>query len=145
MVESNGIPIGKVFEAREAVHVTAEMILAFCEAIGLDGANRNSDGLVVAPFSISGSFRAAEEIFDHLPKNERRLLASMELQFIESIVAGDTITISSEVAEVYEKTGRSGVLSFTVIRSMLRNQKGEIVTRIDHRFTSRKEASSARD
>jgi hypothetical protein len=53
--------------------------------------------------------------------------------------------ISSEVAEVYEKTGRSGALSFTVIRSMLRNQKGEIVTRIDHRFTSRKELASTRD
>ncbi len=142
MAESNRIPIGKVFEAREAVLVTAEMIRAFCEAIGLDGAIRNSEGLLVAPFSISGSFRAAEEIFDHLPKNERRLLASMELEFIEPIVASDTITISSEVAEVYEKTGRSGVLAFTVIRSTLKNQRGAIVTRIDHRFTSRKEAAS---
>jgi acyl dehydratase len=138
MAEENGIPIGKIFEAREAVHVTAEMIVAFCEAIGLESITRESDGVLVAPYSISGSFRAAEDIFDHLPKNERRLLASMELEFIEPIVAGDTIRISSEVAEVYEKTGRSGALAFTVIRSLLKNQRGEIVTRLNHRFTSRK-------
>lgn len=138
MAENNEIPIGNVFEAREAVHVTAEMIIAFCEAIGLESATREADGAIVAPYSISGSFRAAEEIFDHLPKNERRLLASMELEFIEPIVAGDTIRISSEVAEVYEKTGRSGTLSFTVIRSLLKNQRGAIVTRLNHRFTSRK-------
>jgi hypothetical protein len=129
--------IGKVFEASGPVHVTAEMILDFCTAIGVAHA-QDEAGTIVAPLSISGSFRAAEDIFDHLPPFERRLLASMELEFVTPICAGDTITISSAVTEIYEKTGRSGKLTFTVIRSTLRNQRDEIVTRLDHRFTSRK-------
>jgi hypothetical protein len=138
--------IGKVFAASGPVHVTAEMILDFCTAIGVaptirrdpGSAQDGADGVIVAPLSISGSFRAAEDIFDHLPPFERRLLASMELEFVAPICAGDTITISSAVTEIYEKTGRSGKLTFTVIRSTLRNQHGAIVTRLDHRFTSRK-------
>jgi acyl dehydratase len=62
----------------------------------------------------------------------------MELEFVAPIGAGDRITIASEVAEIYEKTGRSGALTFKVIRSTLTNQDGVIVTRIDHRFTARK-------
>jgi acyl dehydratase len=138
--------IGKVFAASVPVRVTAEMIADFCAAVGetnplhLDAefAGRGPYGVIVAPLSVSGSFRAAEDIFDHLPPSERRLLASMELEFLMPIRAGDTITISSAVTEIYEKTGRSGVMVFTVIRSTLSNQDGEIVTRLQHRFTSRK-------
>jgi len=138
--------IGKVFVADSPVEVTAEMIIAFCAAIGetnplhvdADFARNGPYGRIVAPLSISGSFRASEDIFDYLPRNERRLLGSMELEFVAPIRAGDTITIASEVAEVYEKTGRSGALTFTVIRSTLTNQEGAIVTRINHRFTARK-------
>ncbi|MGH7839639.1 MAG: MaoC family dehydratase, partial [Candidatus Binataceae bacterium] len=138
--------IGKEFAASAPVQVTAEMIAEFCAAIGetnpiyldAEAARQGPFGVIVAPLSVSGSFRAAEDIFDHLPPAERRLLASMELAFVAPIRAGDTITISSAVAEIYEKTGRSGVMVFTVIRSILRNQDGEIVTRLDHRFTSRK-------
>ena len=143
MAELDPALIGKVFEASAPVKVTAAMIVEFCNAIGVpverdlpDGDSK--EGMVVAPLSISGSFRAAEDIFDHLPPNERRLLASMELEFVAPIKAGDEIRISSQVAEVYEKTGRSGGLVFTVIRSVLKNQRDAIVTRIDHRFTSRK-------
>lgn len=137
MNDNGGVPIGREFKAREALQVTEEIIAAFRDAMGESGPAQRQDGKLIAPLSISGSIRAAEEIFEHLPKNERRLLASMELQFIQPIVAGDTISVTSEVAEVYEKTGRSGKLNFTVIRSILRNQHGAIVTRIDHRFTSR--------
>src|SRR6185437_14082993 len=137
MNDNGGVPIGREFKAREALKVTEEIIAAFRAAMGESGPAQRQDGKLIAPLSISGSIRAAEEIFEHLPKSERRLLASMELQYIEPIVAGDTISVTSEVAEVYEKTGRSGKLNFTVIRSILRNQRGAIVTRIDHRFTSR--------
>lgn len=142
--------IGKIFVAEHPVEVTAEMIVAFCAAVGERAplghrpatAADESDDRLIAPLSLSGSFRAVEDIFDHLPRNERRLLASMELEFAAPIRAGDTITIASEVAEIYEKTGRSGGLTFTVIRSTLTNQEGVIVTRIDHRFTSRKGRAS---
>jgi 3-hydroxybutyryl-CoA dehydratase len=138
--------IGKVFVAHNPVVVRAEMIIGFCAAIGetnplyvdAEFAQKGPYGRIIAPLSIAGSFRAAEDIFDYLPPNERRLLGSMELEFLAPIGAGDIITIASEVAEVYEKTGRSGGLTFIVIRSTLTNQDGMIVTRIDHRFTARK-------
>jgi hypothetical protein len=150
MAELDPALIGKVFAASEPVLVTAAMIVEFCAAIGVPverdpGNGDGADGAVIAPLSISGSFRAAEDIFDHLPRNERRLLASMELEFVAPIKSGDEIRISSAVAEVYEKTGRSGGLVFTVIRSVLKNQRDEIVTRIDHRFTSRKETAKQRE
>jgi acyl dehydratase len=146
MVDDTRDLIGKVFVAESPVEVTAEMIIAFCAAIGetnplhvnAEFAKNGPYGRIVAPLSISGSFRASEDIFDYLPRNERRLLGSMELEFVAPIGAGDRITIASEVAEIYEKTGRSGALTFTVIRSTLTNQDGVIVTRIDHRFTARK-------
>jgi len=137
--------IGKVYVTESPVEVTAEMIAAFCAAIGetnplyvdAAAAQVGPHGRLIAPLSISGSFRAAENILNLLPRNERRLLGSMELEFIAPIGAGDRITVASEIAEIYQKTGRSGRLTFTVIRSTLTNQNGVIVTRIDHRFTTR--------
>jgi hypothetical protein len=43
----------------------------------------------------------------------------------------------SRITEVYEKTGRTGAMVFMVIGSILKNQNGEIVARIDHRFMHR--------
>jgi acyl dehydratase len=138
--------IGKKFVAERPVEVTEAMIIGFSAAIGEtnplhadpDFARNGPYGRIVAPLSISGSFRAVEDIFDLLPRNERRLLGSMELEFVTPISAGDKIHIASEIADIYEKTGRSGALTFTVIRSTLTNQDGAIVTRIVQRFTSRK-------
>ena len=92
--------IGKVYVTESPVEVTAEMIIAFCAAIGethplyVDAAAAQAGpyGRIVAPLSISGSFRAAEDILDLLPRNERRLLGSMELEFLAPIGAGDRIT-----------------------------------------------------
>lgn len=153
MTELDPELINKTFEVPKPVTVTVEMIVAFCEAIGevvsptadAGSADNGGDRRIVAPLSISGSFRAAEDIFDYLPKFERRLLASMELQFVEPIHAGDQIKITSAVVESYEKTGRSGPLVFTVIRTTLTNQHGRVVTRIDQRFTSRPRILPSKD
>jgi acyl dehydratase len=61
----------------------------------------------------------------------------MDVEFIEPIRAGDAITVASQLAETYQKTGRSGAMTFFVIRSTLTNQQGGTVARIDHRFTYR--------
>ncbi len=142
MAELDSALIGKVFESSTPVRISAEMIEGFCKSIGTP-VERDTDGTIIAPLSISGSIRAAEDIFDYLPQNQRRLLGSMELAFVKRIRAGDELSVSSQVAEVYEKTGRSGGLVFTVIRTELKNQHGEVVTRIDHRFTHRKAKASS--
>jgi N-terminal half of MaoC dehydratase len=54
----------------------------------------------------------------------------MDVEFVAPIRAGDSLTISSRIEEFYEKTGRSGPLTFVVIRSTYRNQHGEVDRRL---------------
>ena len=64
-------------------------------------------------------------------------MGGIDLELEAPIRAGDSIRVSSEVKEIYEKTGRTGTMIFAVIRSTLINQKGEVVARVDHRMMNR--------
>jgi acyl-coenzyme A thioesterase PaaI-like protein len=135
--------IGREFEAAAPIEVTAEMIANFRIAIGYAAAHginptdiTSSDELV-APPAFAGVFRLAELTFEKLPNSSRRLAAGMEVDFVAPIRAGDRIMMASRITEVYEKTGRTGAMVFMVIGSTLKNQNGEIVARIDHRFMHR--------
>jgi len=64
--------------------------------------------------------------------------AGKDVEFVSPIRPGDEITLSSHVKEIYEKTGRSGTMVFVVVRSTLKNQRGEVVAHIDHRFMNRR-------
>jgi len=44
------------------------------------------------------------------------------------IVAGDVVTVSKRIADMYEKEGRSGPLVFVVMEFTFTNQRGEHVT-----------------
>src|ERR1700674_711931 len=145
MIEFDHALIGREFEAASPVEVTAEMIANFCFAIGErppgrtspDGAAHGPHDGLIAPPSFAGVFRLAELTFEKLPQASRRLAAGMEVDFIAPIRAGDRITMASRIKEVYEKTGRTGAMVFMVIGSTLRNQDGEVVALIDHRFMHR--------
>jgi N-terminal half of MaoC dehydratase len=137
--------IGREFEAEAPVEVTAEMIANFRFAIGdiVGGGNDHaksgdpSSNALVAPPAFAGIFRLAELTFEKLPNSTRRLAAGMEVDFVIPICAGDRITMASRIVEVYEKTGRTGAMVFMVIGSTLKNQNGELVARIEHRFMHR--------
>jgi acyl dehydratase len=145
MIEFDRAIIGHEFVAESPVDVTAEMIANFCYAIGERQApNGSADVTVagtgagmVAPPSFAGVFRLAELTFEKLPQGSRRLAAGMEVDFIAPIRAGDRITMTSRIKEVYEKTGRTGSMVFMVIGSTLKNQEGDVVALIDHRFMHR--------
>jgi acyl dehydratase len=141
MVDFDRSLLGRLFETASPVEITAEMIESFCAMMGETnpvylGSRRDEDGSIAPPAFVA-TFRALEDIFDYLPKHVPRLAAGMDIEFVEPIRAGDAISISSELAESYTKTGRSGMMTFFVIRSTLTNQRGGIVARIDHRFTYR--------
>ena len=51
--------------------------------------------------------------------------------------AVDTVTISSSLHDVYEKTGRSGTMTFLVVRVTLTNQRGELLAKVDNRLMYR--------
>ncbi len=141
MVDFDRSLLGRVFQTTSPVQITAEMIASFCAMMGETNPiyidPLAPQAAPIAPPAFVATFRALEDIFDHLPKHVPRLAAGMDVEFVEPIRAGDAISISSRLAETYTKTGRSGVMTFFVIRSMLTNQRGGVVARIDHRFTYR--------
>jgi len=128
--------IGKVFETTEPVEVKAERIRTFCETLG-ETNPVYGDGKV-APPAYAVTFRNGRHFFQHVPRFGRAGFdAGKDVEFVRPIHAGDKITLSSHVKEIYEKTGRSGTMVFVVVRSTLSNQNGEQVAHIDHRFMSR--------
>ena len=142
MVDFDRSLLGRLFETSGPVEITAEMIESFCLMMGernpvYTSSFRNAEESSIAPPAFVATFRALEDIFDYLPKHVPRLAAGMDIEFVEPIKAGDAISISSQLADSYTKTGRSGMMTFFVIRSTLTNQRGGIVARIDHRFTYR--------
>jgi 3-methylfumaryl-CoA hydratase len=52
----------------------------------------------------------------------RRMWAGSEFEFHRSLVVGDAITRTSTIADIAEKTGRSGALVFVKVRHEIRNQ-----------------------
>jgi hypothetical protein len=137
--------IGKEFEATAPVMVSAEAIGAFCRALGEDSSRYGRpgpDGRVIAPPSFAVTFRNTDAFFNFTPRFGRGFDAGKEVEFIAPIRAGDQITLTSTVREMYEKTGRSGTMTFVILRSTLRNQHGETVAHVDHRFVHRNPGQS---
>jgi acyl dehydratase len=146
MVDYDPGLIGRVFEVTDPVPVTAQMVTEFCSAIGESGAlytdpetaRQGPYGDVVAPPSFAVTFRNGRQFFEHIPRFGRQGFdAGKDVEFVAPIRPGDTITLSSRVKEIYEKTGRTGSMVFVIVRSTLKNQSGEVVAHVDHRFMSR--------
>ena len=138
--------IGRVFETTDPVPVDADMIRQFSECIGdrnplhvdAEAAKRGPYGGMIAPPSFAVTFRNGRHFFEHVPRfGKAGFDAGKDVEFVAPIRPGDSITLSSHVKEIYEKTGRSGSMVFVVIRSTLTNQKGEVVAHVYHRFMNR--------
>ncbi|HUY28484.1 MAG TPA: MaoC family dehydratase N-terminal domain-containing protein [Candidatus Binataceae bacterium] len=138
--------INKVFEVTDPVTVSREKIAKFCAAIGEtnplytddEAAKAGPYGGLVAPPSFATMFRNGRHFFENVPRfGKRGFDAGKDAEFLAPIRPGDAITLASAVKEIYEKTGRTGTMVFVVIRSTLKNQNGEVVAHIDHRFMNR--------
>lgn len=144
MIDFDPNLIGKVFEGGRRLQVTTEMITAYCDAIGDNNPLHrgmipaNHGHSLAAPPGFAGIFRLEDEIFHNLPNfGKRRLAGGIDIDFVQPIRAGDTIGTVTEVREIYEKTGRTGPMVFVVLRSALKNQRGEIAAYLSHRFVFR--------
>ncbi len=146
MVDYDPTLIGKVFEITEPVLVTPEMIREFCEALGetnplytdTEAAKNGPYGGIIAPPSFAVTFRNGRHFFQNIPRFGRAGFdAGKDVEFVAPLRPGDKVTLNSSVKEIYEKTGRSGTMVFVVVRSTLKNQRGEVVAHIDHRFMHR--------
>lgn len=63
--------------------------------------------------------------------------AGKDMELGAPVRVGDVLTTVSTVHDLYEKTGRSGRMSFLVLRSVITNQRGEQVAVIDQRMMFR--------
>lgn len=128
--------IGKVFEVTEPLAVTVESIRSFCAALGEDNPlyNKENDDALIAPPSFAVTCCNSEQFWKATPPFGYGFDAGKEVEFVRPIRAGDRLTISTTIREIYEKTGRSGAMLFMVLRSTLTNQHGETVAHVDHRF-----------
>lgn len=59
----------------------------------------------------------------------RNLNGGNEYEFFKSIQAGDTITATSKLAELFERDGRMGKMLFSISETTYKNQDGEIVAK----------------
>lgn len=57
----------------------------------------------------------------------RAMAGELSIEIGEPIVAGDTVTVSKRITDMYEKEGRSGALVFVTMEFTFTNQRGENV------------------
>jgi acyl dehydratase len=122
--------IGRVLSSGSAT-VTAEHIAAFARALGdenpcyLDAAAaaRGPFGAIVAPptYPIAFMIEAMSggmETFMELGLNFMTLVhGEQEFEYVRPVKAGETLTLTGRVADVYDKTGSSGTLDFVVLET----------------------------
>jgi acyl dehydratase len=127
--------LGKEFD-RYTYPVTREEIIAFAESIGETNplytdeeyAKTTPYGDIVAPPTFCVVFRSNAHLPDlKLNYGKRGFDGGKECEFYAPIRPGDTITGVDRIAQVYEKTGRSGSMIFVVRESEMTNQHGEKV------------------
>ena len=63
--------------------------------------------------------------------------AGKSIEFHQAVRAGDRVTGRSEIADIYEKSGRSGTMLFIVHRMNFYNQGGDHLATVDWRLVQR--------
>jgi acyl dehydratase len=131
--------LGVEIEIGEA-KVDAAQIAAYCAAISdsnplftdAAAAAAGPYGAIVAPPAFVMTLPATKPGLD--PKvvyGNTTFNAGQHCDFLKPLKAGDTVTITQAVKEIYEKTGRSGSMLFVVRRNTYTNQDGEVVAVVD--------------
>lgn len=127
--------IGQEFDRTAYTTVTDDEILAYSAAIG-EPLPEQDGGPLMAPntfvLRMHGRKFMPAELLKDLGKNG--LDAGKDIEFGVPIRSGDTLTSVSTIHDLYEKTGRSGTMTFVVLRTLVLNQSGEQAAAIDQRM-----------
>lgn len=128
--------VGSEFDRTVLPAVTDEEIREYAsftgEPVGEDDAG------VIAPPSFVLRMRGKRFMPRNLPDLGRSGFdAGKDMELRAPVRPGDVLTTVSTVHDLYEKTGRSGRMTFLVLRSIITNQKGEQVAVIDQRMMFR--------
>ena len=132
--------VGQEFDHTVFPAVTAEQIIAYAQACGETDPRWTQPGPdLVAPPTFALSLRGQHFMPKHMPATLGRHMfdAGKDIEVGVPIVAGDVLTSTSTVHDVYEKTGRTGSMTFAVFRTTVRNQKQETVAVVDQKMMFR--------
>jgi len=138
--------VGQEFDHTVFPPVTEAEILAYAHAYGETNplhtdpaaAARGPYGALIAPPTFAVSLRGAH----FMPRDMRSIGrngfdAGKDIEMGAPIHVGDVLTGSSTVHDVYEKTGRSGTMTFIVFRTTVTNQDGQMVAIVDQKMMFR--------
>jgi acyl dehydratase len=133
--------VGKEF-ARSEEQVTREMLIDFAELIGVtnpiyvDAQAARAQGyrdIIALPAFVT--LRGAQPLTPpEMQFTGGGINAGYECTFYDVIYPGDTLTFSTCLADIYEKTGRSGTMRFVVRQTTVTNQHGKTVAMVRNPF-----------
>ncbi len=130
--------IGKA-EKVEVVEIEKGLIRRFAEAIGdpnplwqdEEYAKKTKYGGIIAPAEllVSSEFSSGVRVAEKLPLPAKRIIAGgADWEFYQPIRAGDVITTTHTLVDVYERQSKSGEkMTFLIFDSIHKNQRGEAV------------------
>jgi acyl dehydratase len=110
------------------VTVTAEMIATYARAVGDDETLAGS--LHEAPPTFCLVLRRGMTPEIELPPGMFGVYGGHDMEFHQAIRAGETYRISARITDVFEKSGRTGELTVVVREADIRDQHGQLVTRV---------------
>ena len=126
--------------------ITPDMITAVNASLGEEGLAFTSDdgakslgyrGMIAPPTLCSIYVREVQLPDVGLDFGKTQMHAGQRVQPIAPVYAGDTLTASSHLKDVYAKTGRSGTMVFVVWETTFRNQHDEVVAEVQQSFARR--------
>ena len=130
---------GHVFDEID-LDITAESLVGFATACGethprfTDVENPDFQGVPNYLTRIHGTRTLPLEF----PVEMHRCFdAGKSIEFHRAVRAGDRVTGRSEIADIYEKSGRSGTMLFIVHRMNFYNQGGDHLATVDWRLVQR--------
>ena len=133
--------LGKEF-ARDQVQVTRDMLIDFATLMGVTNpiyfdaqAARAQGYRDIIGLSTFVTVRGAQPLTPpEMGFSGIGINAGYECDFEAVIYPGDTLTFTTHLADLYEKTGRSGTMRFVVRQTTVTNQHGQAVAVIRNAF-----------
>ena len=132
--------VGQEFDRTSFPAVTAEQIVAYATACGETDPRWLTPGpALVAPPTFVFSLRGKHFVPKNMPINLGRnsFDAGKDIEMGADVVPGDALTSISTVHDIYEKTGRTGSMTFVVFRTTVTNQRQEMVAVVDQKMMFR--------
>lgn len=133
--------VGRVFDESEFGPIATSEVIEFNAALGESADCYALPGPQLrAHPTFCVTFRGRKGFPDDFPAHllgRMSFDAGKDIELGEPIRPGDTVRVVSSVHEIYEKTGRTGTMTFVVVRFVLSNQRGEHLATIDNRLMYR--------